>query len=73
DALLRPDYLFLLLEQGEKSLEGHTRLFVFLANLTSYPDDALCAFYDASLDITSSELRHFRGVDTGKKWISIPR
>ncbi len=51
DPLLRPEFLLLLLEQGERSLEGHTRLFLVLANLSSYPDDALCAFYDASLNI----------------------
>lgn len=49
DPLLHPEYL-LLLEQGERSLEGHTRLFLVLANLSSYPDDALYAFYDASLN-----------------------
>ncbi len=49
DPLLCPEYL-LLLEQGERSLEGHTRLFQVLANLSVYPDDALCAFDDASLN-----------------------
>lgn len=44
------EYLLLLLEQGERSLKGHTRLFLVLANLSSYPDDALYAFYDASLN-----------------------
>ncbi len=47
DALLRPEFLLLLLEQGDKALEDHTRLFLLLANTTSYPDDAFCAFYDA--------------------------
>ncbi len=28
-----------------------TRLFLVLASLTTYPDDALCVFYDASLNI----------------------
>ncbi len=51
DPLLRPEYLLLLLEKGEKSLEGHTRLFLVLASLTTYPDNALCEFYDASLNI----------------------
>lgn len=50
DPLLHPEYLLLLLEQGERSLKGHTRLFLVLANLSSYPDDALYAFYDASLN-----------------------
>ncbi len=52
DPLLHPEYhLLLLLKQGERSLKGHTRLFLVLASLTTYPDDALCAFYDASLNI----------------------
>ncbi len=38
------------LEQEDRSLEDHTRLFRFLANTTSYSDDALCSFYDASLN-----------------------
>ncbi len=45
DPLSHPEYLLLL-------LEDHTRLFLVLAALTSYPDDALCAFYDASLNIS---------------------
>ncbi len=50
DPLLRPEFLLLLLEQGEHSLEDHTRMFLALAELTSYPDDALCSFYEASLN-----------------------
>ncbi len=50
DPLLRPEYLLHLLEQGARSLEGHARLFLVLPNLSSYPDGALCAFYDASLN-----------------------
>ncbi len=50
DPLVRPEFLLLLLEQGDRSLEDHTRLFLLLANPTSYLDDALCAFYDASLN-----------------------
>ncbi len=50
DPLLRPEYLLLLLEQGERSLEGHTRLFLVLASLTTYPDNALCVLYNASLN-----------------------
>ncbi len=49
EPLLRPKFL-LLLEQEDRSLEDHTRLFRFLANTTSYPDDALCSLYDASLN-----------------------
>ncbi len=51
DPLLCLEYLLLLLEQGERSLEGHTRLFLVLASLTTYPDDARYTFYDASLKI----------------------
>ncbi len=56
DPLLRPEFLLLLLEQGERSLEDHTGLFLMLANTTSYPDDALCSFYDASLNTASRAL-----------------
>ncbi|KAL0181417.1 hypothetical protein M9458_023823, partial [Cirrhinus mrigala] len=52
DPLFHPEYLLLLLEQGERSLEGHTTLFLVLTSLTTYPDDMLCAFYNASLNIT---------------------
>ncbi len=40
DPLSRPEFLLLLLEQGDRSLEDHTRLFLLIANTTSYPDDA---------------------------------
>lgn len=46
DPLARPEYL-LLLKQGERSLEDHTRLFLALADLTSY----LRLFFDASLNL----------------------
>ncbi|KAI2655421.1 Streptococcal surface protein A [Labeo rohita] len=36
--------LVLLLEQGNHSLEDHIIDFVFLANLTHYPDSCLCSF-----------------------------
>ncbi len=52
DAFTRPKYLLLLLEQGDRSLEDHTRLFLMLANTTSYLDDTLCSFYEASLNNT---------------------
>ncbi len=43
DPFVRPEFLLLLLlEQGDRSLEDHTRLFLLLANATSYPDVALC-------------------------------
>ncbi len=56
DPLVRPEFLLLLLEQGDRSLEDYTRLFLLLANTTSYPDDALCSFYDASLNTASRAL-----------------
>ncbi len=56
DPLLRPEFLLLLLEQGERSLEDHTRLFLALAHTTSYLDDMLCSFYDASLNTASRAL-----------------
>lgn len=46
--LSHPGYLLLLLEQGERSLEDNTRLFLDIAHL-SFLDDALCTFYNASL------------------------
>ncbi|KTG47386.1 hypothetical protein cypCar_00038721 [Cyprinus carpio] len=53
DPFFHPKFL-LLLEQGERSLEDHTRLFLALAELTIYPDDTLCAFYDANLNTACS-------------------
>ncbi|KAI2656954.1 Protein translocase subunit SecA [Labeo rohita] len=50
DPLLRPEFILLRLKQGDLPLEGFTVMFQLVANTTSYPDDALCAFYDASLD-----------------------
>ncbi|KAI2665753.1 IgA FC receptor [Labeo rohita] len=50
DPLLRPEFILLRLEQGDLPLEGYTVLFQLVAHATSYPDDALCAFYDASLN-----------------------
>ncbi|KAL0173783.1 hypothetical protein M9458_029751, partial [Cirrhinus mrigala] len=55
----RLKFLLLLLEQGDRSLEDHTRLFLALANHTSYPDDALCSFYDKSLNTTCRPLSVF--------------
>ncbi len=56
DPLVWPEFLLLLLEQGDRSLEDHTRLFLCVANATSYPDDAHCTFYDASLNTASRAL-----------------
>ncbi len=56
DPLVRPEFLLLLLEQEDRSLEDHTRLFLCVVNATSYPDDTLCSFYDASLNTASRAL-----------------
>ncbi|KAL0177682.1 hypothetical protein M9458_026576, partial [Cirrhinus mrigala] len=48
-----PAVLILLLEQGDRSLEDHTKDFVFLANYTHYPDNCLCSFYFAGLNTTT--------------------
>ncbi|KAL0189499.1 hypothetical protein M9458_016598, partial [Cirrhinus mrigala] len=42
----------ILLEQGNRSLEDHTRDFVHLVPLTHYPDSCLCTFYRAGLNTT---------------------
>ncbi|KAL1278541.1 hypothetical protein QQF64_025214 [Cirrhinus molitorella] len=39
-----------MLEQGEKTLEDHTRQFITIANYSSFPDGALCSFYNAGLN-----------------------
>ncbi len=46
DPLVRPEFLLL----QDRSLEEHTRLFLFVANTTSYQDNACCAFNDSSLN-----------------------
>ncbi|KAI2668447.1 Titin [Labeo rohita] len=48
-----PTVLLLLLEQGNRSLEDHTRDFVYLAPLTHYPDSCLCTFYLRGLNTTT--------------------
>ncbi|KAL0153999.1 hypothetical protein M9458_050674 [Cirrhinus mrigala] len=48
--LLRPEFILLRLKQGDLPLEGYTVMFQLVAHTTSYPDYALCAFYDASLN-----------------------
>ncbi|KAL0159366.1 hypothetical protein M9458_043091, partial [Cirrhinus mrigala] len=55
DPFSRPEFLLLLLlEQGDRSLEDHIRLFLVLANHTSYPDDALYLFYDTSFNTSKA-------------------
>ncbi len=56
DPFFRPEFLLLLLEQGDKSLEDHTGPFLMLANATCYPDGTLCSFYNASLNTTCRAL-----------------
>ncbi|KAI2644281.1 Chromatin-remodeling ATPase INO80 [Labeo rohita] len=52
-----PAVLVLLLEQGDGSLEDHTADFVFLANMTHYPDSCLRLFYQTGLNtITRAQL-----------------
>ncbi len=78
DPLVRPEFLLLLLEQGDRSLEDHTRLFLLLANTTSYPDDALCSWCKPEHREQSAVvrrwslrgIRHLRGVDSGEKRIA---
>lgn len=45
-----PEFLLLLLEQEEESLEDHTRQSLLLVNIICYQDDMLCGFYNASLN-----------------------
>ncbi|KAL0194994.1 hypothetical protein M9458_008566 [Cirrhinus mrigala] len=47
-----PAVQIILLEQGNRSLEDHTRDFVHLVPLTHYPDSCLCTFYRAGLNTT---------------------
>lgn len=46
---LCPEFLLLPLEQGEQSLNDHTRLII-ANNTTSCPDDMLCRFYNTSMN-----------------------
>ncbi len=48
-----PAVLVLLLEQGDHSLEDHTKDFMFLSNYTHYPDNCLCSFYQAELNTST--------------------
>ncbi|KAL0161830.1 hypothetical protein M9458_041226, partial [Cirrhinus mrigala] len=48
-----PAVRILLLEQGNRSLEDHTKDFVFLAPMTHYPDSSLCSFYRTGLNPTT--------------------
>lgn len=45
--------LVLLLEQGDRCLEDHTRDFVDISNFTHYLESSLCSFYIAGLNNTA--------------------
>ncbi|KAL0192237.1 hypothetical protein M9458_010533, partial [Cirrhinus mrigala] len=42
--------------QGERSLEDHTRDYIFLAEHSHFPDSSLCTFYHAGLNTTTKGL-----------------
>ncbi|KAL0148340.1 hypothetical protein M9458_056320 [Cirrhinus mrigala] len=45
-------HAIIILEQGNRSLEDHTRDFVHLVPYTHYPDSCLCTFYRVGLNTT---------------------
>ncbi|KAI2658485.1 Opioid growth factor receptor [Labeo rohita] len=47
-----PAVKIIILEQGNRSLEDHTRDFVHLVPHTHYPDSCLCTFYRVGLNTT---------------------
>ncbi|KAI2654645.1 Zinc metalloprotease ZmpB [Labeo rohita] len=51
-----PTVLLILLKQGERSLEDHTRDYIFLAEHSHFPDSSLCKFYYAGLNTTTKAL-----------------
>ncbi|KAL0159660.1 hypothetical protein M9458_043385, partial [Cirrhinus mrigala] len=72
DAISRLEYLLPPAGAGERLLDDYTRLFVALANFTSYPDYVFCSFYDASLNTACRTARfHHLRVDTAKECISV--
>ncbi|KAI2653819.1 Cell surface glycoprotein 1 [Labeo rohita] len=44
------------MKQGERSLEDHTRDYIFLAEHSHFPDSSLCTFYRAGLNTTTKGL-----------------
>ncbi|KAL0182591.1 hypothetical protein M9458_021966, partial [Cirrhinus mrigala] len=56
-------------EQGDRSLEDHTRLFLALANHTSYLDDTLCLFYDTTCRVLLSEDGPRESFATFAEWV----
>ncbi|ROL49128.1 hypothetical protein DPX16_16743 [Anabarilius grahami] len=53
--------LLMCLEQGTRSLEEHLMDYLFLAPLTTFPDDVLCSFLIAGLNISSRAQLSGRG------------
>ncbi|KAL0199212.1 hypothetical protein M9458_007752, partial [Cirrhinus mrigala] len=51
-----PTVLLIILKQGERSLEDHTRDYIFLAEHSHFPDSSLCTFYRAGLNTTTKAL-----------------
>ncbi|KAI2644851.1 Zinc metalloprotease ZmpB [Labeo rohita] len=51
-----PAVLVLLLEQGDRSLEDHTRDYIFLAEHSHFTDSSLCKFYYSGLNTTTKAL-----------------
>ncbi|KAI2665424.1 Eukaryotic peptide chain release factor GTP-binding subunit [Labeo rohita] len=51
-----PTVLLIILKQGERSLEDHTRDYIFLAEHSHFPDSSLCTFYRAGLNTTTKGL-----------------
>ncbi|KAI2658971.1 Cytosolic carboxypeptidase 1 [Labeo rohita] len=48
-----PTVLLPILEQGNRSLEDHTKDFMYLASMTHYPVSSLCSFYLTGLNPTT--------------------
>ncbi|KAL0192294.1 hypothetical protein M9458_010590, partial [Cirrhinus mrigala] len=51
-----PTVLLIIMKQGERSLEDHTRDYIFLAEHSHFPDSSLCTFYRAGLNTTTKGL-----------------
>ncbi|KAL0190994.1 hypothetical protein M9458_013692 [Cirrhinus mrigala] len=51
-----PTVLLIILKQGERSLEDHTRDYIFLAEHSHFPDSSLCKFYYTGLNTTTKAL-----------------
>ncbi|KAI2649271.1 Transcription elongation factor spt5 [Labeo rohita] len=51
-----PTVLLIIMKQGERSLEDHTRDYIFLAEHSHFPDSSLCTFYCAGLNTTTKGL-----------------